>query len=195
MLIGLYFLKTVLLFQFEIIKIVSRNNLSTMKTILFLGFILLSTATLFAQPVQNVRGKIYDSESNYPLFGAKVEVITSDTTIYYRAITKDDGSFLIENVPVGKYELEIKIPSHEFKSVTIEVNSGRETIVNVPVTEKIRMTDEVVITARKKGEVINEMAVVSSQQFSVEETNRYPGSRMDPARMASMSESSSGLSV
>jgi hypothetical protein len=156
-----------------------------MRTILFLGFILLSGATLYAQPTQNVRGKIYDSESNYPLFGAKVEVITPDTTINYRAITKDDGSFLIENVPVGKYELEIKIPSHEFKSVTIEVNSGRETIANVPMTEKIKMTDEVVVTARKKGEVINEMAVVSSQQFSVEETNRYPGSRMDPARMAS----------
>jgi hypothetical protein len=29
------------------------------------------------------------------------------------------------------------------------------------------------------------MAVLSAQQFSVEETNRYPGSRMDPARMAS----------
>lgn len=32
---------------------------------------------------------------------------------------------------------------------------------------------------------MNEMAVISSQKFSIEETNRYPGSRMDPARMAS----------
>jgi hypothetical protein len=29
------------------------------------------------------------------------------------------------------------------------------------------------------------MALLSAQQFSVAETNRYPGSRMDPARMAS----------
>ncbi|MEY4791668.1 MAG: hypothetical protein RIT34_475, partial [Bacteroidota bacterium] len=41
------------------------------------------------------------------------------------------------------------------------------------------------VVGRKQGEVLNEMAVLSAQQFSVEETNRYPGSRMDPARMAS----------
>jgi len=41
------------------------------------------------------------------------------------------------------------------------------------------------IIANKKGEVSNEMALVSSRSFSVEETDRYAGSRSDPARMAS----------
>src|SRR5690606_5335430 len=45
--------------------------------------------------------------------------------------------------------------------------------------------EEVVVTGRKKGEVINEMATVSATSFSVEETNRYAGSRGDPARMMS----------
>jgi hypothetical protein len=81
--------------------------------------------------------------------------------------------------------LEVKIPTYDLKSVTVEVNSGKEAIVNVPLTERIIEQKEVTITARKKGQVINEMALISAQQFSVEETNRYPGSRMDPARMAS----------
>jgi len=54
----------------------------------------------FAQPAQNVRGKIVDSETNYPLTGAKVEVLTGDTVKRYRAITDIDGNFLIEKVPV-----------------------------------------------------------------------------------------------
>ena len=58
-------------------------------------------------------------------------------------------------------------------------------IVNIPMIEIISETEEVKISARRKGTVLNEMAVLSAQQFSVEETNRYPGSRMDPARMAS----------
>jgi hypothetical protein len=139
----------------------------------------------FAQPVQNVRGKIVDSETNYPLTGAKVEVLTGDTVKRYRGITDIDGNFLIEKVPVGKYDMEIRFPTYDYKVVTIEVNSGRETIANISLMERVIETEEVKVVARKKGEVINELAVVSSQQFSVEETNRYPGSRMDPARMAS----------
>ena len=41
--------------------------------------------------------------------------------------------------------------------------------------EIISETEEVKISARRKGTVLNEMAVLSAQQFSVEETNRYPG--------------------
>jgi hypothetical protein len=43
----------------------------------------------------------------------------------------------------------------------------------------------VVIVVKKKGEVNNDMSTVSSTSFSVEETNRFAGSRGDPARMMS----------
>lgn len=143
------------------------------------------TTAAFAQPTQTVRGKVFDSETNFPLYGAKVEVFTGDSLKRYRAITNEEGQFTIEQVPVGKHQLEVKIPSHDIKLITIEVNSGKETVVNIPMSERIIEQQEVKVTARKKGEVINEMALISAQQFSVEETNRYPGSRMDPARMAS----------
>ena len=41
------------------------------------------------------------------------------------------------------------------------------------------------VTATQDGEVMNEMATVSARAFTVEETDRYAGSRGDPARMAS----------
>jgi hypothetical protein len=78
-----------------------------------------------------------------------------------------------------------KLNSYDPSTLIIEVNSGKELVLNIPLMERIVTKEEIVVTARKKGEVINEMAVLSAQQFSVEETNRYPGSRMDPARMAS----------
>jgi hypothetical protein len=156
-----------------------------MKNLFLLLLFFIFTSTAFAQPTQTVRGKVYDSETNFPLIGAKIEILTGDSTKRYRAIADLDGAFIIENVPVGKYELEVKLSTYDSKSVTIEVNSGKETIVNVPMSERIIEQQEVKVTARKKGEVINELAIVSAQQFSVEETNRYPGSRSDPARMAS----------
>lgn len=156
-----------------------------MKNIVFILALSFLPLAFKAQITQTVRGKVFDSETNYPLLGAKVEVLTGDSVKRYRAITDEEGRFIIEKVPVGKHQLEVKIPTYDLKSVTVEVNSGKEAIVNVPLTERIIEQKEVTITARKKGQVINEMALISAQQFSVEETNRYPGSRMDPARMAS----------
>lgn len=135
-------------------------------------------------PTQTVRGKVFDSETNYPLIGVKLEIDgKSDAPL--RAASNEEGLFEIKNVPVGKYELTAMYALYSTKTITIEVNSGKELIVNLPMTERVSEKQEVKVLGRKKGEVLNEMAVISAQQFSVEETNRYPGSRMDPARMAS----------
>lgn len=156
-----------------------------MKCILTTLTFVLSAFVALAQPSQNVRGSVYDSETQSPLIGVKVQIYTGDSTKFYRAITDTEGAFTIPEVPVGKHELVATFITYDAKSITIEVNSGKETIVNVPMTESFRMQEEVTVTGRKQGEVINELAVISARQFSVEESNRYPGSRSDPARMAS----------
>ena len=148
-------------------------------------FLSLSTFLCYAQPTQTVRGKVYDAETNYPLAGVRVQVLTADTNARYLGGTDAMGEFTLKKIPIGKHRLIAKFNSYESNTITIEVNSGKELIVNIPLMEAIITKEEIVVTARKKGEVLNEMAVLSAQQFSVEETNRYPGSRMDPARMAS----------
>jgi hypothetical protein len=140
----------------------------------------------FAQPTQNVRGRVLDSETFSPIIGAKIKVTTADTTKFYGAVTGEKGDFIISNIPTGKYPLLVTYFGYDDKTITIEINSGKETIVDIPLTEGYYTeSEEVVVTARKSGEVINELALISARQFSVEETNRYPGSRSDPARMAS----------
>jgi hypothetical protein len=155
-----------------------------MKTLLL--FACLCVTTVYAQqPTQVVRGKVVDSETQFPIIGAKVQIFTSDSTKKYRALTNPDGDFKIQNVPVGKHELVASYMTYDTKSITIEVNSGKETIIQVPMQESFVEQEEVVVQGRKKGEVLNELALLSARQFSVSETDRYPGSRSDPARMAS----------
>lgn len=139
----------------------------------------------FAQPTQTVRGKVIDSETQFPLAGVRIEIITQDSLLKLRSISSIDGDFTIDNVPIGKHEMTAKLMTYDNKSVTIEVNSGKQTIVNIPMMESFVEQAEVVVVGKKQGTVINEMALLSAQQFSVEETDRYPGSRSDPARMAS----------
>jgi len=155
-----------------------------MKVILSV-FTLLFSLLITAQ-TQNVRGKVMDSETSFPLAGAKIEIDLKDANgVNYRAVSDGEGEFKIVNVPVGKYGLTTKCAQYEPKTQTIEISSGKELILSISLQELVTNKEEVVVTGRKKGEIINELAVISAQQFSVEETNRYPGSRMDPARMAS----------
>lgn len=139
----------------------------------------------YAQIVQNVRGLVVDGETNAPLIGVQVRVVTSDTTKLLGAATNLDGEFTISNVPIGKHSLEAHYVGYDTYFSTVEVTSGKEVVLQVKMMQRFVQGKEVVVTNRKDGETINEMAAVSAQQFSVEETGRYAGSRRDPARMVS----------
>lgn len=137
-----------------------------------------------AQPIQTVRGKVVEKETESEVIGGQVSLLLDNQT-KYTAITNENGEFVITKVLVGKYVLQVLAPSYIASTQTVTVNSGTESVVEVKLLESVAEVEEVVILAQKQGEVKNEMATVSAQQFSVEETERYAGSRGDPARMAS----------
>jgi hypothetical protein len=153
------------------------------KILLFLSMISFS---VFAQDhVQVIRGKVIDKESKSPLPGATV-VLASDTSSFRGVTTDARGNFRLENVSVGKHALKISFIG--YKPVYMDgiiVTSGKEVILDISIEESVTSMKEIEISATRKHETINEMAVVSARAFSVEETDRYAGSRGDPARMAS----------
>lgn len=158
-----------------------------MRPLLLMLFIYLSHFNLFGQDSltvfkQNIRGKIVDADTRYPLIGAKIKVTNLPNQLI-GGVCDENGDFVLKNVPVGKQLLEVTYLGYATREITVNVTSGRELIVNIDMEEASITTEEVVVTSRKKGEIINEMATVSSQSFSIEETNRYAGSRSDPARM------------
>ncbi|MBP5982441.1 MAG: TonB-dependent receptor [Fluviicola sp.] len=153
------------------------KNLVVVLSLFFAPFV-------FAQPMQNVRGKVVEKETESEVIGAQVSLLLDDQT-KYTAITNENGEFVITKVVVGKYVLKVVAPSFIAATQSVTVNSGTESVVEVKLLESVAEVEEVVILAQKQGEVKNEMATVSAQQFSVEETERYAGSRGDPARMAS----------
>ena len=141
---------------------------------------------IFSQDIsQTVRGIIKDEDGKSPLIGATV--LIAGTNPVKGTITDAEGIFRFDNVPVGRIDLEIRYIGYEDKYVpNILINSGKEVVLNLEMRESVLKMDEVVVTARQhKGDVLNEMAMISSRTFSVEETNRYAGSFQDPSRMVS----------
>lgn len=158
-----------------------------MKKLLVGGLILLaSTTSLIAQQVtQTVRGKIVDKDSQIPLIGATVVVMGSDPLI--ATASDENGSFRFSKVPIGRLNLKVTYIGYEDLTIpNLLVSSAKEEIVNIDLTESINKLNEVVIVEKvSKTEALNEMALISSHTFSVEETQRFAGSFDDPARMVS----------
>lgn len=152
-----------------------------MKKLLFLIIIFNIT---FSNAQQTIKGTVVDLESKFPLPGVNVVVIT-DTTKLVGAATDLNGKFKIENVSFGRHKVRVTYLGYNPQIKTIIVNSAKEVVLNISLEESSLLMDEIVIESSNGRDVKNEMAVVSAQVFSVEETERYAGSRGDPARMAS----------
>ena len=134
---------------------------------------------------QTLRGQIKDEDGKYPLVGVNVIIIGSDPIL---GTSSDiDGNFKIEKVPLGRIDVLISYMGYEEKVIpNIVVSSGKEVILDIELRESLVNIDEVTVKAQKeKGEVLNEMAIISARSFSVEETKRMAGAFQDPSRMVS----------
>jgi len=138
-----------------------------------------------AQPTQTIRGTVIDDASNAPVAFATVGLLKTDP--FLGATTDTSGNFTIPNVPVGRYDLQVKFVGYEpaiFREIT--VISAKQTFLTIQLKENTSLLGEVVVKPRvNKEQPINTMATVSGRMLSVEEAKRYAGGFDDPARLAS----------
>lgn len=111
-----------------------------MKKLFFL-FILFSSAAMFAQNAGAIKGLVLDNEmNNEPMMMANIELKSADNNL----VTQSNlfGSFEINNIEPGNYELAITFAGYESANLPIEI---------------------------KKDEVLEIQQVLSAQSLSLEE--------------------------
>jgi hypothetical protein len=130
-------------------------------------------------------GSVIEEDSQLPIVGAVVQVY-QDSIFIQASNTNITGNFFFDHLAIGRYRLLIKMVGFQPYSLPhVQVTSGKSTHVHILLKEEALLTNEVTIRANAKESTINEMASVSARQFDIQETERYAGSRGDPARMAS----------
>ncbi len=151
--------------------------------ILFIVLALFQSAAA-QQSTATIKGKVMDKDSKQPLWG--VNIILLNTNPPLGATTSEDGSYKIDNVGVGRHTIKFSYVGYEDASVAeVLVSSGKQTELNIEMTEKVTTMAEVVVEAKQdKSKANNDFANVSARSFSAEEMNRYAGTLNDPARMA-----------
>ncbi|MFB6317938.1 TonB-dependent receptor domain-containing protein [Saccharicrinis sp. FJH54] len=154
------------------------------RRIFSLLMILTFTLSIHASELtQNIRGKIIDEVTGYPIPGANVILIGTEPVV--GTTTDANGYFNIPDVPVGRQSIRISFIGYESRTISnLLLSSAKETFMEIKLTEKVTSINEVTVKSfTKKEEALNEMAMISSRSFSVEETERFAGSLGDPARM------------
>jgi hypothetical protein len=152
--------------------------------------ILIMLLTLFAinsianVVTQTIRGTVYDKQTQQALPGANVLLVHLEPV---KGVSTDvKGNFRFEEVEIGRVSLLVKfVGYHDVVLNNINLQAGKELVLTIYMDEMVMAVDEVVIThSVDKTTSLNRMATVSARGFTVEETERYAGSRSDPARMA-----------
>ncbi|MEN9611617.1 MAG: hypothetical protein RLZZ628_2431 [Bacteroidota bacterium] len=118
-------------------------------------FILLSFFILInpfvAQPIgftQTVQGTVFDADSKEKLIFANILLKNAKDSIGVQ--TDELGDFKIQNVSIGVSILSISFMGYETKRIQTVVYSGKQTILNVFLKEKVEKLNTVLIQAERK---------------------------------------------
>jgi hypothetical protein len=162
-------------------------NIKKLKKMLKIGFILRGPLFLFLlafsnlmhaqnEPTQTIRGRILDAVTNAPIPSAsivlsgKTDGIASDT----------EGSFRLEKIAVGRYELTAKCIGYQ--SITLQnivLESGKETVLDL----KMSASNTVLESLEVSSSTPSLSKLSRPETINMETLQRVPANFSDVGRM------------
>ncbi len=149
-------------------------------------FLATLSSSLLAQ-TQTVRGTLLDRETQRPIGQADLLLSAEGSEGIQRVSSGSDGNFRFAEAAVGRYSLQVSAPGYDlYLAQGLILTAGKEMVLQLELNSSAEVVEAVEIKVkRNSGDAQNEMALISARAFTVEETDRFAGSRGDPARMAS----------
>lgn len=161
------------------------NTKKVFKRLALLMLVILASCSISAQQLtQNIRGTITDRSSGEVL--SFVSVGLSDQP-GIGTTTDDDGQFVLQNVPVGRHNVQASFVGYETTVVKeVMLTSTKEVFLEITMKPTALELKEVTVTnATNKEQASNKMALTGGHLLSMEEASRYAGGMDDPARLVS----------
>ncbi len=122
---------------------------------------LLTFSVVIDSSAQSIQGKVTDAANSDPLTGATIKVLEVKTG----AIADLDGSYVIEDIAPGKYELEFSYVGYTTRKVKdVVVVSGKATIVDMALNTDGVTTEEITVEATPN--LANEESLLNEQKNS-----------------------------
>ncbi len=129
--------------------------------VLLTGWILLSHLSTFAQqrnggkpPGDNngsLYGKLLDAQTGKPIEYASVAVLKADSSVLTGMLSKPNGDFSFESLPLGKYLLRINFIGYEtvYKSAVLAAKSNNMDVGNIKLKSNTKTLNAVNVVGEK----------------------------------------------
>ncbi|MDE2722808.1 MAG: carboxypeptidase regulatory-like domain-containing protein, partial [Gemmatimonadota bacterium] len=123
-----------------------------MRALCVICLIMWSTGPIIAQDMGSLTGKVED-ETGEALFAANVVVKGPAIEGIRGVITDEQGSYRIDRLPPGIYEITISYIGYETTVVSgVEIRAGESTTRNFELTAVALIGQQVVVSASRKQE-------------------------------------------
>lgn len=130
---------------------------------------------------QTLRGTVTDQDNQEALVGVNIQVLKLDNI---GTTTDQDGTFRLEDMPVGRYQIQATYVGYKtvlFPEVVLV--AGKETILNIEMQES--SSDLETVEVRATAQTISTNAVpLGIHTLTIDEVRRFPATFNDPARLA-----------
>lgn len=134
------------------------------KLIYFCAFLFVSMP-LFAQ-VSTLSGIILNAQQ-LPVSGASVQLLNTQ----FSTVTKHDGSFIMEKIPAGSYELYVESSGYASINKPIHLGKGNNNF-EIVVHPSFKQLDEVIISTQKQDE-LQQKAALSVTTLQASQVESY----------------------
>lgn len=138
-----------------------------MKKLLFIVMLVSFSGLLFAQQFGEVRGTVYDRETNNPLPAASVIIV--GTTL--GSATDVNGNYIIKNVRPGIYKIQARFVGYGSQTKDVTVRPGETVTVDFYLSPTALQMDEIVVTgtgtAVEKRSVGNTIGTITVKDIEI----------------------------
>ena len=153
----------------------------TKMSTVFLVILTILFSSQFIWGAARISGKVTDSSTGEPLFGANL--VLEGTSI--GSATNAEGNYLIQDVPAGAYTLKISYIGYESKTFQIALKENEHLEENIQLDAVAVATGEVVVTAQASGQ----NAAINQQLASNNIVNVVSSARIQELPDANAAES------
>jgi hypothetical protein len=120
-----------------------------MKKLVFIFILLSVQVTLIAQSTGSIKGKLIDSVGKQSLKDASISILDSkDSSVEVLGLARQDGSFDVNNIPLGSYIVHISFQSYQsiYKNITLTKSKSEINLGTLYLATKADRLPDVVVT-------------------------------------------------
>ena len=143
------------------------KSTGAIKHAILLVCLLAKTILVLSQQSARLSGKITDTKSK-AIAGATVHLLNSNKLV----MTDEQGQFNFTNLKAGKYQLEITAIGYATGNRDVLVKESSNESITILLTDARLRLDEVIVTAQKKEELLQQIPV-SISSISYRQIQEY----------------------